>query len=505
MKVLILAGGSGTRLWPLSRKNYPKQFLKLNGDMSLLQKTAERLLHAVSPDDIIVMTNNEYKFHVMSDLRSLPFPVPFPDHNIILEPLSRNTAPAIALGIKYCIERLGCKEDDVLFISPSDHIIDPADKFACYIGLAEGIAKKGHIVTFGIKPTRAETGYGYIKANKPASLQAKSHELKTVNKKQYEVGSMQYEVSSMQHEATGRPELIAEYYKVEKFTEKPDIETAVRYIKEGGYYWNSGMFAFSIGTMMEELARHAPEIRKALDADFDEMVSGFSRMPDISIDYAVMEKSENVVTLPMDIYWNDIGSWDSLFDVLDKDKDGNAKTGDVLTIDTKNTMILGDKRLVAAIGMENCLIVETGDAILISSRGRSQKVKDLINILKGSNRKEASEHVTTYRPWGSYTILEEGERYKIKRIVVNPLATLSLQKHYHRSEHWVVIKGTAKVTIADRDMFIHENESAFVPKSTLHRLENPGKVPLEIIEVQNGEYVGEDDIVRVDDVYGRNL
>jgi mannose-1-phosphate guanylyltransferase/mannose-6-phosphate isomerase len=290
---------------------------------------------------------------------------------------------------------------------------------------------------------------------------------------------------------------------VERFTEKPDMETAMRYINEGDYYWNSGMFAFCIGMMMEEFGKHAPEIREMLDKNFDEMLSNFKQMPDISIDYAVAEKSEKVVTIPMDIYWNDIGSWDSLYDILDKDEKGNVKKGDVLAIDTKNSMIIGNKRHISTIGLDNCLVVETDDAILIAKKGDSQKVKDIVNSLKNMGRIETEEHVTTYRPWGSYTVLEEGPRYKIKRIVVKPEERLSLQMHYHRSEHWVVVKGTAKVTIGDREIFIHENESAYVPKSTIHRLENPGKVSLEIIEVQNGEYVGEDDIVRVDDYYGR--
>ncbi|MBU1183023.1 MAG: mannose-1-phosphate guanylyltransferase/mannose-6-phosphate isomerase [Proteobacteria bacterium] len=293
------------------------------------------------------------------------------------------------------------------------------------------------------------------------------------------------------------------FFKVERFAEKPDAERANRYLAEGNYYWNSGMFAFSIGAMIDEFKQHAPEIIEMLDKNFDEMLSHFKNMPDISIDYAVMEKSDKVVMLPLDLYWNDIGSWDSLYDVLDKDENGNVTKGDVLTVDTKNTLILGSKRLISTIGLEDCLIVETDDAILIAKKGEAQKVKDIVNKLKEDDRKEADEHVTTYRPWGSYTVLEEGPRYKIKRIVVNSLEKLSLQMHYHRSEHWVVIKGTAKVTIGDKEIFIHENESAYVPKSTMHRLENPGKVPLEIIEVQNGEYVGEDDIVRYEDVYGR--
>lgn len=464
MKALILAGGSGTRLWPLSRKNYPKQFLKLNSNKSLLQETMERLLHAFSPEEMIVLTNSEYKFHVINDVKSL-----FPLDNIILEPIAKNTAPAIALGIKYCLERLGCEQDEVLVVSPSDHIIKPAQRFAEYIKVSQEIAHKGTIVTFGIKPTRPETGYGYI--------QARGKEQKAGG-----VG----------------------YFAAERFTEKPDIETAQRYIDEGNYYWNSGMFAFSIGTMMEELSKCAPAIRTMLDMSLDELVAHFDRMPNISIDYAVAEKTDRMTVLPLDLYWNDIGSWDSLYDVAQRDEQGNVTIGDSVTIDTQDTLIISDKRLISTIGMRDCLIVDTDDAVLIVKREEAQKVKELAQKLHEEDRKEASEHLTTHRPWGSYTVLEEGEQYKIKKIVVNPGARLSLQKHQHRSEHWVVIKGTAKVTIEGEEIIFGESESAYVPKSALHRLENPGKTPLEIIEVQNGDYVGEDDIERIDDVYGRD-
>jgi len=461
MKAIVLAGGSGTRLWPLSRKNYPKQFLKLNGNDSLLQQTVERVLKTVPGEDVIVMTNSEYKFHVLSDLRYLSLPIP--ESNIILEPASKNTAPAIALGVKYCLEKLGCGKDEVIFISPSDHIIGPVDKFTEYLSITEEIAKDGHIVTFGIKPDRPETGYGYIKAGKR----------------------------------------IGRCYRAEKFTEKPDAETAMQYINDGNYYWNSGMFAFGIGTIIDEFANHAPQIMKMLGLSFEKMLLDFDRMPDISIDYAVMEKSDKVLTLPLDLYWNDIGSWDSLYDVLDKDEMGNVKKGNVIAIDTKGSLIIGDNRVITTIGLEDCLVIETDDAMLISKKGETQKVRDIVNRLKEDGRKEADEHVTTYRPWGNYTVLEEGTGYKIKRIVVNPGEKLSLQMHYRRSEHWVVIKGSAKVTMGKAQMVIRENESVYVPKSTLHRLENPAEVPLEIIEVQNGEYVGEDDIERYDDIYGR--
>jgi mannose-1-phosphate guanylyltransferase/mannose-6-phosphate isomerase len=464
MKAVILAGGSGTRLWPISRKGFPKQFMKVNGDKSLLCLSIERVLRVCNPEDLHIITNESYKFHVKEELRNVSELL---ENNMILEPVGRNTAPAIALIIKYCVDKLGCGHDEVIFIAPSDHIIKPIDKFVEYVKKSEAIAKEGYIVTFGVKPDKPETGYGYIK--KGELLSEKS--------------------------GTG--------YKVSKFVEKPDLETALKYVESREYFWNSGMFAFTIRDMLEELRKHSPEIYNRLDRSFDDVVKDFGNMPDISIDYAVMEKSDKSVVMPVDISWSDVGSWDSFFEILENDENSNVKIGDVIAIDTKNTLVIGNKRLISTIGLENLIVVETDDAILVAQRGQTQKVKDVVRKLNKEDRKEAIEHTTIYRPWGSYTVLEEGPRYKIKRIVVKPGQRLSLQMHHHRSEHWVVIKGTAKVTTGEEEKFVHENESIYVPKSTPHRLENPGRIGLELIEVQNGEYVEEDDILRFDDIYGR--
>ena len=469
----ILVGGSGTRLFPFSRKNFPKQFLKIWDNESLFQKTVKRNLNTVnSINDIIIITNNDYQFHIKNQLKEIldkEFPL-----NIILEPIGRNTAPAIALAAKYALEKLNADENEVLFISPSDHLISPDDKFKEYVKKAEDLAKQGYIVTFGIRPNKPETGYGYIEKN-------------------------------------GKLETEIEAYKVKQFHEKPDLETAKKYVLSGDYFWNSGMFAFSIKTILEEFKKYAPEIYNLLEnKTFEEVIITFSDMPDISIDYAVMEKTDKAVVLPLDIMWSDVGSWDSVYEVSEKDGNQNVKIGNVIDIDTKNSLIMGDKRLIATIGLEDLIIVETPDAIVIAKKGEGQKIKDLVNILKNEEEtKHLTEfHTKVYRPWGSYTELEKGERYRIKRITVQPGEKLSLQMHHHRSEHWIVVKGTAKIILENKDgsfmeFYKHENESAYVPKTTKHRLINTGKIPLELIEVQVGEYVEEDDIVRYDDEYNR--
>lgn len=426
MKVCILAGGSGTRLWPYSRTNYPKQFLKLVDDQSFLQKTVERA-YGLTEDVYIVTHPDAYHMIVQQ--------VPELSENILLEPAPKNTAPAIAFAMEELLKQ-GVDPKEPLFICPADHLIAPQERFCQIVKEAESRAVEGKIVTFGIRPTRPETGYGYIEA------------------------------------------------KTARFIEKPDFEAAKKYVASGGYYWNSGMFLFTIETMQEELKRHAPNLEEP-----------------ISIDYAVMEKSDRIVMVPMDVTWSDVGSWENIYALLDKDAQNNAIRGEVIAHETTNSLILAQKRLVATIGLDEMLIIETDDVVLVAPMNESQKVKEIVKQIK--DRSEAKEHLTVMRPWGSFTVLEEGNRFKMKRIAVNPLQKLSLQMHYHRSEHWVVVSGTAKVTIQDKEIIVHEGESIFVPKSAVHRVENPGKVPLEIIEVQVGEYLGEDDIVRFEDVYGR--
>lgn len=461
MKIIILAGGGGTRLFPLSRACYPKQFLKIAGEKSLLQQTVERFLIIAEQKDIVIVTNKDYIFHVQEDLHEIGAE----KINVITEPTGKNTAPAIALAISYCKDCLNCNDDEILFVSPADHLIKPSKKFAELVQQAEQVSKeKNDIITIGIKPTKPETGYGYIQ---------------TADK----IGENVFAVKS--------------------FKEKPDKVTAEKYIVEGNYYWNAGMFMFSIARMETELEQYIPEIVKISQQGYEICVNKFNEMPDISIDYAVAEKSTYMAVMTMkEIYWNDIGSFDSIAEVL-ADKNGNGIYGDVIADGCCNTTILGSDRLISGIGLKNLIVVDTPDSLLITEKGKSQEVKKVVEKLKKEHRKEAIENRTMYRPWGSYTILAEGEGYKVKRITIKPGAKLSLQMHYHRSEHWTVISGTGKLTLDDKVVIFKENESTYIPIAVKHRLENPGQIPLSIIEVQNGRYLGEDDIVRFDDEYGR--
>ncbi|MHC1759591.1 MAG: mannose-1-phosphate guanylyltransferase/mannose-6-phosphate isomerase [Negativicutes bacterium] len=460
MKIILLAGGGGTRLFPLSRTRFPKQFLKVTGDESLFAQTVQRFLAVTDARNLVVITNQAHEHLVKAELAACGAS----EAHVALEPEGRNTAPAIALAAAWCRDKLGATAEEVLFVTPCDHVIRPVDVFAAGVLEAVKLAAKGGIVTFGITPTGPETGYGYIQAG----------------------------------------DSVNGAFAVTSFREKPDRETAEKYVASGNYYWNSGMFSFTMGRFLQELAVQQPEISELTAQPVETVLEQFARMPDVSIDYGIMEKAADVLVIPLTAYWNDIGSWDAIYDVLGKDGAGNAVKGDCINIGCTNTLILSHKHLVAGIGLEDMLVVETADAILVAKKGESQKVKEVVAQLKAKGRREASEHLTDYRPWGSYTILGEGPDYKIKRIVVNPGQILSLQMHHHRSEHWVVVSGTALVTIGDREQLVCDNESVFVPQTVKHRLANTGKIPLVLIEVQSGRYLGEDDIVRFEDIYGRS-
>lgn len=454
MKIIILAGGGGTRLFPLSRDCYPKQFLHVIGNKSLLAQTIERFLGLVEAKDIIIVTNERYIFHVQAELKAINAQ----ESHIITEPMGKNTAPAIALAQSYCKNVLKCDDDEILFVSPSDHLIKPIDAFKDLIRNAQDIAKDS-VVTLGIKPTKPEIGYGYIEAEKNNNL-AK---------------------------------------KVISFKEKPDLATAKEYISSGNYYWNGGMFMFSIATMQAELTKYMPAIIDITQNGYRYTVDNFVNMPDISIDYAVAEKSQKMMMIPMEnIYWNDIGSFDAIAEVL-SDEDKNVFKGDILAENCTDTMIIGDNRLIAGIDLENLMIIDTPDALLVAKKGESQKVKNIVNRLKQNKRKEAKENVTMYRSWGKYTLLTESEGYRVRKIEMDPGASLTMQMHYHRSEHWTVISGTGKTIINDRESIFTENQSTYIPMGIKHKLSNPGKIPLIIIEVQSGKYINEDDIVIFED------
>ena len=462
---VVLSGGAGTRLWPLSRGQYPKQFLPLVSGKTMLQETLLRLGGIADLKPPIAVCNEDHRFMLAEQL----WEIGVKPAAIILEPVGKNTAPAVAVAALSAES-----ENDILLILPADHVIADRVSFHRAVVEARALAEQDLLVTFGIVATEPETGYGYIKA-----------------------GSIKHGTA----------------FNVAAFVEKPDLHTAKGYLSSGGYFWNSGMFAFKVGCFLRELEKFNPQMlavcREALkaaktDIDFVRLDKAiFSSCPADSIDYAVMEKTEAAVVIPLDAGWNDVGSWSALWDVTAKDPAGNAIKGDVLTVDTGNSFIHSSSKLVAVIGVQNLVVVETDDAVMIAAKDRVQDVKTIVDQLKIQKRSEADVHRKVYRPWGHYDLVDCGDRHQTKRIVVKPGAKLSVQKHHHRAEHWVVVKGTALVHKSGESVLVTENESVYIPLGVVHSLENPGVIPLEMVEVQSGSYLGEDDIVRYQDHYGR--
>jgi mannose-1-phosphate guanylyltransferase/mannose-6-phosphate isomerase len=474
MFAVIMAGGSGTRFWPLSREKMPKQLLKIGSADTLIQQTVDRILPLIKREDIFVVTNQ-----AISDEINIQLSAKFGEEwgmNFILEPEAKNTAPALGLAALH-LNRID--PDGIMVVFSADHSIRKANVFLSLLRKAGDAAANDYLVTLGITPDRPETGYGYIKAGESCQ------------------------------EVTGDSGVC----RVEAFVEKPNIEVARGYLKEGRYYWNSGIFIWKTSTLLREIEKHAPALHKGLmeiqksigtDKESEVITRVFSKLESISIDYAVMEMTDRAAVIPADIGWSDVGSWTALDDVSERDASGNVISGNVIDIGSRDSIIYAEKRLVATIGLKDAVVVDTPDATLVCSKERAQDVKKVVDEIKRRKSGEHLIHRTVHRQWGFYTVLEEGERYKIKRIVINPGTKLSHQLHNHRSEHWVVVAGTARVTNGEKVYDVHPNESTYIPMSTKHRLENPGKIPLQIIEVQNGEYLEEDDIVRFDDDYNRH-
>ena len=468
---VIMAGGSGSRLWPLSRELYPKQFLQLDGDVTMLQTTLRRLrgLSAVNP---VVICHEDHRFLVAEQLRAMNKLA----NNIILEPAGRNTAPAIALAALTALQTAPEGSDPLLLVLAADHVIRDEAAFTATVESARVYAEAGKLVTFGIVPTKAETGYGYIKRGA----------------------------------ATGETQ---DAYTVAQFVEKPDQTTAEHYLESGDYYWNIGMFMLRASRYLAELERFRPDIYAAcveavgtVNADLDFVrvnKAAFLSCPSDSIDYAVMERTADAVVVPMSAGWSDVGSWSSLWDISEKDSNGNVSHGDVLQHNSQNNYVFAESCLVTTVGVQNLVIVQTKDAVLVADKHQVQDVKKIVESLKAAGRTEHHIHREVYRPWGKYDSIDNGERYQVKRITVKPGEKLSIQMHHHRAEHWIVVSGTASVTNGDTVQLVTENQSVYIPVGQIHALENPGKIMLEMIEVQSGSYLGEDDIVRFEDRYGR--